>query len=78
MPAKVQKWGNSLGVRIPKSVIEKMNLSENAEVDIEHKNGSIVITPVKNKFSLDALVEQITPSNLHQEDQIFPEGGEVW
>lgn len=78
MSAKIQKWGNSLGVRIPKAVIEKMNLSENSEVEVEHKNGAIIIFPAKKQFSLDALVEQITKENIHQEEDIKAEGNEVW
>jgi antitoxin MazE len=78
MSVKIQKWGNSLGVRIPKTVIEKVNLSENSEVEIESKNGSIVIFPVKKEYSLDSLLEQITKSNLHTEDEFKIEGNEVW
>lgn len=78
MSVKIQKWGNSLGVRIPKTVIEKVNLSENSEVEIESKNGTIVIFPVKNKYSLDSLLEQITKNNLHSEEDFKVEGNEVW
>ena len=69
MSAKIQKWGNSLGIRIPKSVIEKTNLSENSEVEIEHKNGTIVIFPIKKQFSLNTLVDQITKYNIPQEEE---------
>ncbi len=78
MSAKIQKWGNSLGVRIPKSVIEKMRLTENSEVEVEHKNGTIIIFPAKGKFSLDSLVNGITKENLHREDDQMAEGNEVW
>lgn len=78
MSVKVQKWGNSLGVRIPKAVIEKTKLHENAEVEIESKNGTIVIFPVKKEISLDSLLEQITKSNLHSEEDFKSEGNEVW
>lgn len=78
MSAKIQKWGNSLGVRIPKSVIEKTDLSENSEVEIENKNGAIIIFPAKKQFSLKALVDQITKENLHKEDAFVAEGNEVW
>ena len=78
MSAKIQKWGNSLGVRIPKSVIEKTNLHENSEIEIEHKNGTIIIFPAKKQFSLDTLVNQITKDNLHEEGTFAPEGNEVW
>lgn len=78
MSVKIQKWGNSLGVRIPKTVIEKVNLGENSEVEIESKNGTIVIFPVKKVYLLDALLEQITKSNLHSEEEFKSEGNEVW
>jgi antitoxin MazE len=78
MSVKIQKWGNSLGVRIPKTVIEKVNLSENSEVEIESKNGTIVIFPAKKEYSLDTLLEQITKSNLHSEEDFKAEGDEVW
>ncbi len=78
MSVKIQKWGNSLGVRIPKTVIEKVNLSENSEVEIESKNGTIVIFPAKKEYSLDSLLEQITKNNLHTEEDFKTEGNEVW
>lgn len=78
MSAKIQKWGNSLGIRIPKSLIEKMDLSENSEVEIEHKNGALVIFPAKKQYSLDNLLNQINKHNLHEEEDIKPEGKEVW
>jgi antitoxin MazE len=78
MSVKIQKWGNSLGVRIPKAVIEKANLSENSEVEIESKNGTIVISPSKKEYSLDLLLEQITKNNLHSEEEFKVEGHEVW
>lgn len=78
MAGKIQKWGNSLGVRIPKAVIEKANLGENSEVEIESKNGTIVIFPAKKEYSLNVLLEQITKSNLHSEEEFKVEGNEVW
>jgi antitoxin MazE len=78
MSVKIQKWGNSLGVRIPKAVIDKVNLSENSEVEIESKNGAIVIFPSKKKYSLDSLLEQITKKNLHSDEDFKSEGNEVW
>ena len=78
MSAKIQKWGNSLGIRIPKSIIEKTNLHEYSEVEIEHKDGVIIIFPCKNKYSLESLLGQITKKNLHKEDDESVEGNEVW
>ena len=42
MSAKIQKWGNSLGVRIPKILAEQAHLKENSEVEILHQDGKIV------------------------------------
>lgn len=76
--AKIQKWGNSLGIRIPKSVAEKLNLAENSEVEIEHKNGTIVIFPAKKQYSLESLLKNITKENTHGEEVFEREGNEVW
>lgn len=78
MTVKLQKWGNSMGVRIPKSIIEKVNLAENDELIIEQQDGKIVIFPAKKKLSLNEMMEKVTSSNLHGEDDLKPEGNEVW
>ena len=78
MACKIQKWGNSLGIRIPKSIIEKTNLAENDDLIIEKQDGKIIIFPAKKKLLLKDLVNQVTSSNLHQEDDFKSEGNEVW
>lgn len=78
MSSKVQKWGNSFGIRIPKAIMEKLNLQENAEVQIEHKDGKIIVFPVQPKITLESLVGGITKANLHSEENYRPEGGEQW
>jgi len=78
MEAKIQKWGNSLGLRIPKSIIKETKLNENSNVEVIHKNGNILIIPIKNKYSLDDLLANITESNLHNEVDDNPLGNEVW
>jgi antitoxin component of MazEF toxin-antitoxin module len=54
--------------------MEKVNLKENSEVEIESKNGTIVIFPATKKYSLDDLIDQITKSNLHSEEAFKSEG----
>jgi antitoxin MazE len=78
MSVKIQKWGNSLGVRLPKAVVEKVNLSEHSEVEVESKDGVIVIFPAKKRYYLEELIAQITKKNLHHEDEFKVEGNEVW
>ncbi len=78
MSSKLQKWGNSIGVRIPKSVIEKSKLELNSEVEIEHKDGKIIIFPKQKTIDLKTLLAKITKDNLHSEDDFLTEGNEVW
>ena len=78
MSVKILKQGNSLGIRIPKAAIEKVNLKENSEVEIESKNGTIVIFPTQKQYSLDVLLDQISKNNLHQEEEFTSVGNEVW
>ncbi len=68
MVTKVQKWGNSLGVRIPRSVALEANLRPGASVDISAADDSIVIRPVcRPRYRLAELMEGVTRRNLHQE-----------
>lgn len=67
MTTKVQKWGNSLAVRIPSSIAEQLDLSQGSEVELSVENQSITVKPKKKKPTLEELVAQITPKNKHEE-----------
>lgn len=68
MQAVIQKWGNSLAFRIPKSFAKATNIEFGSEVEMEIENGNIIIKPLKkNKYSLDELLEQVNESNKHDE-----------
>jgi len=74
---QVQKWGNSLGIRIPKSLALKVGLVEGSEVDLDVEDGHLVIKPKSAK--LDELLSQVTPENLHKEVATGePQGRESW
>ena len=78
MPQTIVKWGNSLGLRIPQSIAEQIKLSEGSQVVLEVVDGNLVIKPKRTKYSLDALLEDITQENLHGEtDTGRPVGNEV-
>lgn len=65
MTTKITKWGNSYGVRIPKEIINELNLSEGVEFDMNVVDGGIQIKPIKKfKYSLKELCDQIDPNNL--------------
>lgn len=77
MKAKVSKWGNSLGLRIPQWIAEQAQISEGVTVEVEVKGKSIII--IKQKPSLDELMAAVTTENLHSEvDTGDPVGSEAW
>jgi antitoxin MazE len=68
MVAKVQKWGNSLAVRIPRSYARDARLTSGSAVDISVRDGKIVLAPAQGgHYRLDELLKTVTKSNLHQE-----------
>ncbi|BFH62100.1 AbrB/MazE/SpoVT family DNA-binding domain-containing protein [Paenibacillus azoreducens] len=74
---QVQKWGNSLGIRIPKSLALKVGIKEGSEVDLDVEDGHLVIKP--KSATLDELLAQVTPENLHKEVSTGePQGQESW
>jgi antitoxin MazE len=80
LKTRVQRWGNSLGVRIPKVLAQEMALETDSEVDLSSKDGAIIITPARQKNpSLRQLLSGVTEANLHGEiASIGPEGKEAW
>ena len=66
MRVVVKKWDNSAAVRIPATVMAAAGLSLDVMVDVQEKNGNIIIEPVQ-KDSLSAIVAGITPENVHKE-----------
>jgi antitoxin MazE len=76
---QVSRWGNSLGLRLPKSVAREAHLDAGDTVEVSVDNGSIVIRPSRPRYSLDELVRRITPKNRHHESEWGgPLGDEVW
>ena len=68
MMTKVQKWGNSLAVRIPRSVAEDTQLSSGNIVNLAVRDGQIVIALARQRrFRLNDLLRGITPRNRHVE-----------
>ncbi len=74
---QVQKWGNSLGIRIPKSLALKVGIEEGSEVDLDVEDGHLIIKP--KSATLDEILSQVTPENLHKEVPTGElQGREVW
>jgi antitoxin MazE len=80
MVTKVQKWGNSLGLRIPKSYAEEADIVDGSQVEISVQDGDLLIHSVeKRKFDLDDLLKQVRKDNLHDEINTGdPVGDEAW
>ena len=80
MLTKVQKWGNSIALRIPKVFADEMQMAADSAVEISIEEGRLVITPVgQTTYALEELVAGITPNNRHDEiDWGAPVGKETW
>ena len=76
METTIQKWGNSLAVRIPKIFAEEAGLGENSIVEMSFVNDFVIIkSKSKIKFNLRELLAQVTPVNTHSEIDTGPEVG---
>lgn len=80
MQSRVQKWGNSLALRIPKSFATQIGLTDETPVEISLIEGKLVIAPLSlPRYSLEDLLADITTENLHHEQNTgVAEGNEVW
>ena len=64
----MRRWGNSIGVRIPAGILTELNLSAEKKVDVRAEAGRIIIEPIiDSQETLEQLLGQITPNNLHSE-----------
>jgi len=80
MLTRVRKWGNSLGLRIPRSFAAEMGVDDGSPVDLSVHEGEMRVRPVRRRaYSLDVLLQGITESNLQGEVGTGrPVGREVW
>lgn len=80
MRAKVQKWGNSLAIRIPRAFAEELGVRQDSKVDLLLKHEELVVKPVHAvKYSLSALLAKVRDENIHGEVATGePVGREVW
>jgi len=77
MKARVQRWGNSLAIRIRKPYADEVGLRQDTPVDLILQQGELVLRPVSRR--LDELLAGVTPENIHDEvDFGTPQGREAW
>jgi len=68
LKTRVQKWGNSLAVRIPKSFAGGLGLENNGPIEMSLEEGAIVIKPdLDGAWDLDSLLDSVTDENIHPE-----------
>ena len=80
MRTKVQKWGNSLALRIPKPFADEVGLQPDTAVEVSLEEGKLVVSRSQSSsIRLEELLQGITPDNLHREvDSGTRVGNEVW
>ena len=80
MRTRIQKWGNSLALRIPKTFASEAGIQKETPVEVSLADGKLVITPVAEpKLTLEQLLANVTKENLHHEVDTGPAtGNEMW
>lgn len=79
MQVQIGKWGSNLAVRIPGIYAKDLGLKEGTALDMSLVEGGLLLRPCRTEYSLEELVAQITPENLHDETDWGPGAGrELW
>ncbi len=79
MRIPIQKWGNSLAIRIPKTIALESKIGQGSAVDLRLVKGKVVLAPIKKRYTLVGLLAQVTKENLHSEVTTGgPVGREAW
>jgi antitoxin MazE len=79
MKIQIQKWGNSLALRIPKSFAVETNIEQGSTVEVTMEKDGIMMKPAKEEITLDSLLAEVTKENLHSETDFgVSKGKEAW
>jgi len=79
MEVTIQKWGNSLAIRIPGSYAKDISIHQGSSVDLIKETDKLVIVPKKPGLKLKNLLSKITDDNIHKEAFTEgPVGKEIW
>ncbi len=67
MEARLQKWGNSDGIRIPNSILKSLNLKTNDRVDLIQEDDRIIISKSKRRhLTLEERIEMFEKSSNNE------------
>ena len=80
MKARVQRWGHSLALRIPRAFASELGLDPGSAVEVTLEHGTLSVRPSpKPAYRVEELLSQVTAANLHGEEDFGPPaGGEAW
>jgi len=79
MQLNIAKWGNSLALRLPSHLARETNLTEGATVQLDMRDGALIVTPVRKRFKLADLLSQMPENNESEEfDWGQKKGEEEW
>ena len=80
MQTRIQKWGNSLALRIPKIFASEVGLDDDALVELSLVDGKLIVAPlIDQPLTLASLLADITEENIHGETETGERmGNEVW
>lgn len=80
MKGQIQKWGNSLALRIPRGLAQEAGLTQSTPVEIRVSDEGLIVTPLRpTRYTLEDLLARIEPEQLHTETQWGTmQGQEEW
>ena len=80
MRVRVQKWGNSLAIRIPMPFAKETKIEQGSFVDLSAKEGLLIAKPIdEQEYTLSELLDAVTKKNRHEEiDMGEAKGREIW
>ncbi len=77
--SKVRKWGNSLGIRLQKPIVEQLRFQDGSDIDIKVSGKKMIVTLSAPKYSLKSLMEKVNEENIHHETKTgSPVRTEIW
>jgi len=80
MKTRVQKWGNSLALRVPRAFAASLGLVQSSSVELSLQDGNLVVRPSSiQRYQLSDLLTRVTEANLHgEQDYGDAVGSEEW
>jgi len=78
MQVLLKRWGNSIGLRIPKGIADSIGLKADDTVDIDASKDGFVVKKARRRYVLKDLLSRVTPENRHDPvDWGGPKGNEL-